>query len=155
MKMTRTLAALGALGVLVAVPITADAKQGSNHSCSHPSVTRAFVVTGTLVSWDGTNLEITVKSANRHARNSGEIADQDASKKGVQVKGATYSITLASDTFKTSQSDYEAGEQPSAGDKVRIIGRIAITKSRCATDETLAERSAAPNVKRVKFIDAD
>src|SRR5215217_5041360 len=123
MKMTRTLAALGSLGVLALLPMTADATKGSNHRCSHPSVTRAFVVTGTLVSWDGTNLEITVKSANRHARNSGELTDQDAGKKGVQVKGGTYTTSLSGDSFKTSQSDYEAGEQPSTGDKVRVIGR--------------------------------
>ena len=58
----------------------------------------AFRVAGTLVSATADDpatpaseatVTLTLRSANRHARRSGDIADQDPVKKGVQVKGAT------------------------------------------------------------------
>ena len=154
MKKTRTFALLLALAGLAAIP--GGTASAANQSCKHPTVTRSFVVTGTLVSWNGNTVEITVRNANRAARNSGELEDQNPNRKGVQVRGGSYSVSDSSDSFNTYFSGYESGEQPAAGDKVRIRGRIAYTKKRCAPEGTsTADRYATPNVKRVRFIDAD
>jgi hypothetical protein len=163
MKRTRILTALAAAGALAAVPVGADAnngsahaQNGSNHGCDHhPTVTRSFVLTGRLVSYDGNTVEITVKNANRHARHSGEITDQDANKAGVQVKGASYSVSDTSDSFVVKESGYETGENPAAGDKVRIRGRISYTRKHCAPELSTADRYGAPNIRRVRFIDVD
>src|ERR671925_1239775 len=104
--MIRKIGLLLAALVLAATPAVAEAGKGKGKSKgksgSHCTVKRGFTVRGTLESFtaddgstqaDEEEITITVTGANRHARRSGELADQDASKPGVQVKGATYSVS--------------------------------------------------------------
>ena len=118
---------------------------------------RGFQVTGTLVSVtaddaltpdsEGT-VTLTVTSANKHARESGELADQDAARKGVQVIGATYTVP-AGDAFELRLGD-DGTLVPAAGDRVKVKGRVAVKKKRCAADGTsTADRYATPDVSRV------
>ena len=62
-------------------------------------------------------------------------------------------MLFRSDAFRVRLARYEAGEVPGAGDKVRITGKVAVTRRKCATAEqdTVAERYGAVNVRRVKF----
>jgi len=136
----------------------AHAKGGKGKNCAKLH-TRGFQVGGTLVSMtadDPATLDaseatvtLTVTSANKHARESGELADQDADRKGVQAKGATYTV-LAGDAYELRlSSDYGTGT-PVAGDSVKVKGRVAITKKRCAADGTsTADRYDTPDVTRV------
>jgi hypothetical protein len=71
-----------------------------------------------------------VTSANKHARVSGEIADQDAGKKGVQVSGATYTVAAADDALQVKLDSFQGAEAPAAGDRVKVNGRIAVTRRR-------------------------
>jgi hypothetical protein len=126
----------------------------------------AFFVRGTLTSFTAddpstadvneASLTMSVVGANSHARRSGELADQDPSKPGVQVKGASYTATAASDPFVLKLSGFEPGETPDVGDQVRVLGKIALTRKRCADPGTsLADRYGAVDLKRVRVIDAD
>jgi hypothetical protein len=167
LKTVRTIATLAVAGALLAVPATALAApggQGKAKSCAKtPKV--GYHVKGTLVSmvadnpattdaFEGT-VTITVTSANSHARKSGEIADQDAGTEGVQVAGATYTVP-ATDAFELRLHDYEGADTPSPGDLVKVSGRIARTKSRCAPEGTsTADRYGAPDVRRVSIWDND
>jgi hypothetical protein len=157
----RLVAVVVAVLALAAVPPTASAKHGGSHGKSCAAKSKAFVVKGTLVSFtadDATtpandaSVTLTVTGANRHARKSGELVDEDAGTVGTQV---TY--TAASDPFAVKLSGYDgAADTPSAGDKVRVKGKIAYTKKRCAPDGTSVEdRYGEPNVKRVKLVDKD
>ena len=157
MRRTRTFALLLALVGLAAMPGTAASRNSHptrglrpNQSCKHPTVKRSYVVTGTLVSWDGTTVGITVHSANRAARHAGELTDQNPNKRGVQVRGGDYSVDSNSDAFQTYFSGYEPNEQPAAGDKVRMRGTALYTKKHCG-----GPNYSGVNVKRVKFIDHD
>jgi hypothetical protein len=157
MRLTRVswLAALLAVGVLAAPPI-AQAKpgpkngNGTSKSCEKkPAVSKAFVVKGTLNGLTGSQVIITVTGANRHAQASGELADQD-----VVLLGVQYLVEGTLDPFELKLSGYAEGEDPAVGDKVRIKGKIALTKAKCAEEgATLDERYVEPNVKRVKIID--
>jgi hypothetical protein len=166
LKAARTIAALAVAAALVAVPATALAakggqgkSQGKTKSCAK-TLTRGFQLTGTLVSMtaDDTNtvdvseatVTLTVTAANRHARNSGELEDQDADRKGVQVVGATYTVP-AGDAYLLKLGE-DGALVPAAGDRVKVKGRVALTKKRCA-DEGLsaADRYAAPDVTRVSI----
>ena len=171
LKTVRTIATVAVTGALLAVPATALAapggqgkSQGKAKSCAKtPKV--GFQVSGTLVSvtaddpattdvFEGT-VTLTVTSANSHAKKSGELADQDATKDGVQVVGATYTVP-ATDAFVLKLNGYEDTDTPSPGDKVKVSGRIAVTKKRCATEGTsTADRYAAPDVRRVTISDRD
>jgi len=151
MKKTH-MAVLLALGALAAAPL-AEATYQSNHDpgsksqkCKKPTKKKAFVVKGTLDALvPGTDpmVDITVTRANRHARNSGLV-----------VKGDPYMVNGATDPggFNLKLSGYEASEDPEAGDKVRIKGKIPVTKKKCPTSNG---RYGEPDIKRVKVIDKD
>lgn len=137
---------------------TEHAKGGKAKSCAKVH-SRGFQVGGTLVSMtadDPATLDVseatvtlTVTSANKHARESGELADQDAERKGVQAKGATYTVP-AGDAYELRLSSDYGTATPAAGDRVKVKGRVAITKKRCAADGTsTADRYATPDVTRV------
>jgi hypothetical protein len=137
---------------------TEHAKGGKGKRCLKAH-SRGFQIGGTLVSMTADDaatpdsseatVTLTVTSANKHARESGELADQDAERKGVQAKGATYTVP-AGDAFELRlSSDYGTGT-PAPGDRVKVKGRVAITKKRCAADgTTTADRYATPDVTRV------
>jgi len=171
LKHTRTIAALVAGGALLALPAIGLAtpgnsnghgnSQGSANSCK---VKKGFVVRGTLVSYtaddaltpgDQTKVTLKVTGGNRHARRSGELADQDATKPGFQVKGGEYVATAADDAFTLKLNGYDSGDTPSVGDKVHVIGKIALTKKRCAPDKSREERYGASNIKKVTISDRD
>jgi hypothetical protein len=173
MKTIRTISTLVAAAALLAVPATAVAAkggqgkaQGQTKSCAKaPKV--GYHVKGTLVSmtaddpattdvFEGT-VTITVTSANSHARKSGDIADQDPATEGVQVAGATYTVPATdADGFDLALHDFEGADTPSAGDLVKISGRIPRTKARCAAEGTsLADRYGAVDVRRVAIWDQD
>lgn len=164
--MNRLFAACLALALLA--PATAVAKPDPNHpkGCKKPAVNKGFVVKGTLDSFTADNpataaneesVTLTVTKANRHAKLSGELADQDATKPGVQVKGATFSADGATDAngFKVKLVGYGAGETPGSGDKVTLVGKIRVTKAKCAPAGTsTADRYGDVNVRKVKIKDA-
>jgi hypothetical protein len=173
MRTLRHVALLVAVGAFFVAPVTVQAKhdhhngpKANHHSrgCKHtPRV--GFVVSGTLTSFtaDDPNTQaneasvtFTVKHANLHARRSGELADQDPNKKGVQVAGDTFTVSAATDAFRVRLVDFETGEAPAAGDSVRVSGLITRTKKRCAEDGTsTADRYGTPNIRRVTIKDAD
>jgi hypothetical protein len=168
-RTTRMIALVGAAAALVMVPAVAQAGHKPQHNpgskskrCAKP-VKVGFVVRGTLVSYtadDPTTTEaneasvtLTVTGANRHARRSGELEDADGATPGTQV---TYSAATDQNGFKVGLSGYESGESPAAGDKVRVIGKIAYTKPKCAPPATsVQDRYGDVNVRKVKIIDAD
>jgi len=177
-RIHQTALTLAAAGALLAVPASglaakpADAgKPAAKGKPASPGAKRCakthkvgYVVSGTLVSMtadDATTpaseatVTLAVTNANSHARKSGDIADQDAVKKGVQVKGATYTVA-AGDAYKLKLAGFEGTDTPSAGDRVHVIGRIPLTKKRCAPDGTsVADRYGAVDVKRVTIGDRD
>ena len=174
-KRIRFMALLIAAGALLAIPAVGQAhhkaghsKGGKGKSCAKkPTVNKGFVVKGTLVNYTAdnpattgneTSVEITVTGANRHARVSGELKDTNSTKRGVQVAGGSYTVDSSgtpADLFGVRLSGYETGA-PAKGDKVRIVGKIAVRRKKCADkDATLAERYGAVNIRRVKIIDAD
>jgi hypothetical protein len=181
-KRIQTVAMLAAAGALLAVPAVGSANKpdnpGGGHGQSgsqsrgcvkHPTVNKGFIVRGTLVSYTADNpttpavneasVQITVTGANRHARVSGELTDTNATKPGVQVNGGSYTVIgngTPPDPFSVRLSGYETGESPAAGDKVRIFGKITVTRKKCAAAGTsVADRYGAVNVRRVRIIDAD
>jgi hypothetical protein len=96
---------------------------------------------------------LTVTSANRHARNSGELADQDAERKGHQVVGATYTVPVNADVLKLGN---DGAAVPSVGDRVKLKGRVALTNKRCAGEGTsTADRYDIPDVTRVTISDRE
>src|SRR3990170_1481035 len=84
------------LALALVAPATAVAKPDPNNpkGCKKPTVNKGFVVKGTLDSFTADDpataaneesVTLTVTKANGHAKKSGELADQDAAKPGVQV----------------------------------------------------------------------
>ena len=171
MSKTWTLASLVTAGALLAAPAIGQAakpvkaaKTPPTKSCKAVSV--GYSVGGTLVSAtlddpataavNEGSITLKVTSANKAARNSGEIADQDATKPGLQYKGAEMTLAVATDAYTVKLNGYEAPDTPSVGDKVQAVGKIALTKKRCAPAGTsLADRYAAPNVRKVTISDRD
>jgi hypothetical protein len=182
-RTVQTLIAVGAAGALAALPATGLAhkpdhpgKSDESHGKAHDNHGKGeakrcakthrvgFSVHGTLVSFTADNpatpanegtVTIKVTSANRHATNSGDIADQDAVKPGVQVAGATYTVPT-SDAFKVKLVDFQGADTPSVGDSVHITGKIALTKAKCAPAGTsLADRYGAVDVRKVRITDRD
>jgi hypothetical protein len=157
------------LALALLAPATAVAKPDPNKpkGCKKPTVSKGFVVKGTLDSFTaddpgtGANEEsvtLTVTKANGHAKRSGELADQDAIKPGVQVKGATFSADGATDPngFKVKLVGYGTGEAPATGDKVTLVGKVSVTKAKCAPGGTsTADRYGDVNVRKVKIKDAN
>lgn len=170
MRLLRYVTLLVAGGALLVAPVAVQAHHKAGHNKGPQKSKRCkktprvgFVVRGTLVNLttDNPNTEaneatvtVTVSSANRHARHSGELADQNATEPGVQVKGGVY--TVSDDRYSLHLADYEANEAPGIGDKVRISGLIPRVKKHCAAEGTsLADRYGEPNVRRVTIHDAD
>lgn len=166
-RTTRTLVTMVAAGALLALPAAAVADPGngkgeSKRCAKAPKV--GYIVKGTLVSVTADDpatptseatVTFTVTGANSHARNSGEIADQDAGTPGVQVVGATYTVS-ATDSFILKLNGYEGADTPSVGDAVHVSGKIARTKKECAPVGTsTADRYATPDVRKVTVSDRD
>ncbi len=174
-KRIQFMALLVAAGALLAIPAVGQAhhraghsKGGKGKSCAQKrTVNKGFTVRGTLVSYTAdnpspgnqTSVKITVTGANRHARVSGELKDTNSNKPGVQVAGGSYTVDSSgdpADLFGVRLSGYEALEIPGEGDKVRIRGKIAVTRKKCAPKGTsLDDRYGKVNIRRVKIIDAD
>jgi hypothetical protein len=172
-KTTRTLATLAAAGSLIAAPAVAQGahkdshgkgKSGASHGkgkAKHCAKAHkvGFSVRGTLVLFTAddpgtkdvneSSVTLKVTGANHNARVSGDIADQDATKDGTQVEGATY--TVAGEDVKLN--GYEGADTPSVGDKVKVNGKITRTKKNCAPAGT--DRYGAVDVRKVTISDRD
>jgi hypothetical protein len=173
----RLLALLVAACALLAAPAVGNAHHKPGHTkgpksgqpnskrCKKPESKVGFVVRGTLTNLvaddpatqaGDASVTITVTGANRHARNSGELVDTDTTAPGTQVQGGPYTVTGTADPFKVRLVDFEAGENPGTGDSVKIIGKVARTKAKCAApDATLPDRYGDVNIRKVVIHDAD
>jgi hypothetical protein len=175
-KTIRLLALLVAACALLVAPAIGQAhhkpghtkgpKNGQPNSKRCKPTKPGFVVRGTLVSFTADNpattpaneasVTITVTGANRHARNSGDIADQDPTTPGTQVQGAPFTVSGLTDPFKVQLVGYEGADTPSPGDPVKVIGKVERTKKKCAPAGTsLADRYGDVNVRKVVIKDAD
>jgi len=171
-KNSRNLTSVLAAGALLAAPAAALASNGKGHTKTKTkpavSCTNAHSVgisaTGTLVSLTADDpatpaneatVTLTLTHANHNLRASGDIADQDAVKKGVQVKGATFTVP-ATDAYVLKLRKYEGTDTPSVGDRVSLHGRIAVMSKRCVPATTsIADRFGAIDVRRVTVKDSD
>jgi hypothetical protein len=177
-KTIRLLALLVAACALLIAPAVGQAHHKPGHtkgpkngqhnskSCKKPATNVGFVVRGTLTAYTADNpstpaineasVSITVTGANRHARNSGELMDTDPATPGTQVQGGVFTVSGAADPFKVRLVDFEAGETPAAGDSVKIVGKVARTKAKCASPGTsLADRYGDVNIRKIVVHDAD
>ncbi len=167
-KHARTLVSLVAAGSLLAAPAAGMAakptakKPPKANSCK--PVKMPFIASGTFVSGTADNpmtvdnegtVTLKLTSANRHARHSGEIADQNATKKSIQVKGANLTVATT-DAYVLKLAGYQGTDTVSVGDRVKISGKVALTKKRCApADTSTADRYGAVDVKKVTIHDRD
>lgn len=170
MKIARNILTVALAAALFAVPATAfgakggqgKSKKGGQQKAKNCAKTHkvGFQVGGTLVSVtpddaatadaSEASVTLTVTSANKHARESGELEDQDTARKGVQAKGGTYTVP-AGDAFELMLGD-DGTAVPAAGDRVKVKGRVAVTKKRCAAEgASVADRYDTPDVLRVKI----
>jgi hypothetical protein len=170
MKIARNILTVALAAALFAVPATAfgakggqgKSKKGGQNKAKNCTKTHkvGFQVGGTLVSVmaddpattdaSEATVTLTVTSANKHARESGELEDQDTARKGVQAKGGTYTVP-AGDAFELMLGD-DGTVVPAAGDRVKVKGRVAVTKKRCAAvGASVADRYDTPDVLRVKI----
>ena len=165
MRRIQLFGALVAACALVALPAGAGAHHRDGHtkgpSAKSCVINVAFVVKGTLVSYTpdtaGTpgneaSVTLTLTKANRHARRSGELQDADPVRPGTQL---TFAASTDANGFRVQLSGYEANEIPAEGDKVRVIGKIAYTKARCAPTASVEARYGEENVRKVKIIEVD
>jgi hypothetical protein len=159
MKKAGRISMLAALAALLLVPASALAAKGGQHKAKQCAkvATVGYQVSGTLVSMTADDpatpeseatVTLTVHSANSHARNAGVIDDQNADRKGIQVRGATYTIA-AGDAYVLKLGNGGAAV-PSPGDRVKVKGRIARAKKHCAAGAT-----AVPDVTRVTISDRE
>ena len=174
LKHTRMFASLVTAGALFAVPATGQAIQPAGHGnanksakgCDKKTVKVGYSVGGTYVSAvpddlstpaiNETAITLKITSANSHARKSGDLADQDLAKKGVQAKGGQYTVAALDDAFVLTLNGYEGTDLPSEGDKVKVRGKIVLTKKKCATAGTsTADRYGAVDVRKVTISDRD
>lgn len=162
-KRTQSLALLVAAAALLAVPAVGQANHtgnGKGKAKGHVKaknkcvVNKGFVVKGTLVA-DATpdyttSVTINVTGANRHARIGAGFTDADPATPGMQF-GQTYTVSPP-DTFKLR---YSGTGTPSAGDKVRITGKVPVTRNRarCNPAQSLAGRYGDEDIRRVKIVD--
>lgn len=136
-----------------------EGQNGQGHRCV---VNKGFVVKGILVSYTPDNtsttnvneqsVTLTVTKMNRHARRSG-LTDVNTSTPGTQYRinaGGT-----GADPFSVRLSDFEPNETPAAGDRVVVVGKVAVTKRKCAPNASLDDRYGDVDVRRVNIIDAD
>lgn len=172
LKNTTMLTTLISAGALLAAPAAGLAARGAPHGSNGThgkakNCTKAhavgYQVNGTLVGFTDdaatpaseATVTLKVTSAGRPAARSGEIDDQNATKQGAQVKGATYTVA-AGDAYVLKLKGYEGSDTPSVGDRVKISARIRLTKKACApAGASIADRLAAPDVKRVTLTDRD
>jgi hypothetical protein len=175
-RTTRFLAVPAAAGALLVAPTVGQAHHKPGHitgpkggqetqRCKNSAVNVGFVVRGTLTSFTADNpatpaneasVNITATGANRHARNSGDLADMDPATPGTQVRGAAFTASASADPFAVRLAGFEAAEAPAAGDSVRINGKIARTKAKCAPAGTsLADRYGQANIRKGVIHDAD
>jgi hypothetical protein len=181
MKRLRSTALLIAAAALLAVPAIGQANHQPNHNPgakakgkgkgkakSRCVVNKGFVVRGTLASLatyvadnpatpiNEANIPVNVTGANRHARRAGVEVGETYTADGTPTTPATVDND---DPFSVQLSGYEVGltppDGPSVGDRVRIIGKVAVTKRKCEPNASLAERYDAVNVRKVKIVDAD
>jgi hypothetical protein len=173
-KRTRTVVSAVAAGALLGAPAAALAHNSHNRDPESKANTGAaactkthdagFSVLGTLVAVTADNpatpaseatVSLKVLAANGNARRSGDIADQDAAKPGIQVRGATFTAP-AGDAFKLRLRGYQGTDTPSVGDLVKVNGRIARTKAKCAPAGTsAADLFGAIDVSKVTVHDRD
>lgn len=173
-KNAKMIATMVAAGSLLAAPAAGIAAKGGHSAtakgkakaCATKTTGVGYQVSGTLASVtlddpattavnEGA-ITLLVTSANSHAAKSGEIADQNATKKGVQVKGATMTLAVATDAYTVKLHGYEGTDTPSVGDRVKVSGRIKLTKKACAPAGTsTADRYATPDIKTVTISDRD
>jgi hypothetical protein len=172
----RLLAAVTAGSALLVAPTVGWAHHKPGHTkgpegrqesklCKKPATNVGFVVRGTLTSFTAddaattaneASVGITVTGANRHARNSGDLADTDPATSGTQVQGGAFTASASADSFQVQLEDFEAAEAPASGDSVQIIGKIARTKAKCAAPGTsLADRYGDVNIRKVVIHDGD
>ena len=145
-----------ALGAVLAVGGTAQAGHKQSHTPKSPkcTVSKAFSVKGVLTG--GSTVTATgvqsfdVTRANSHARKAGYGPD-------------TTSTDSANDpgshelpTGKTVKlSGYEEGESPAAGDKVKVLGKIAFDRCGESKDGDAKGYEGAPTIRKIQVIDAD
>lgn len=171
-KHARTLACAIAAGALAAGPAVALADPGKPDHGKSPKNAKScetthsvgFSVVGTLVGLTADNpatpaseatVTLKVLAANGHARRSGDIADQDPVKPGIQVRGASFSVP-AGDAFTLRLNGYTGTDTPSPGDRVKVNGKIARTARHCAAATTsIADRYGAIDVRKVTVSDRD
>ncbi len=172
-KHTRTLAAAVATGAMLVVPAAALAGKGhhgkSGAHKAHPANcakthSSGYSLTGTLVAvtpddpaTPASDATVTLKvlHGNSAARRSGDIADQDATKRGTQIRGAEFTVP-AGDAFVLKLRGYQGTDTPSVGDRVKVHGRIVRTSKKCApAGASIADRLGAIDVRRVTIADRD
>ena len=179
MKRLQTIALLTAAGALLAVPAIGQAhRTGDQHNHGQGKakgksgdrcvVNKGFVVKGTLTNLasyvaddsatpiNEANVPVTVTGANRHARRAGVDVGDTYTADGTPATPATVDND---DSFSVHLSGYEVGQTPpdgpSLGDRVRIIGKVAVTKRKCEPNASLEDRYDAVNIRKVKIVDAD
>lgn len=130
--------------------------------CAKPTVNKGFVVKGTLLAFtpdttgtaaDEESVTLTVTRQNRHARRA-ELADAQPGTDGLQYK--VDGTGPNGDPFDVQLSGFEPNEAPGTGDRVKIVGKVAVTKKKCAEPgASLAERYGAVNVRKVRITEVD
>jgi hypothetical protein len=121
---------------------TNSPSQGRSMRCRKPTVSKAFVVSGTFTSWTAVKdapadpastysgtITLTVKRANHHAQ--GATSPIAFSHARVRFHGATATA-------------------PVAGDNVRLIGKIVLAKRSCSTQAGSA--TPAPGTVTIRKI---
>jgi hypothetical protein len=171
--------ALAALALATAGGVAAHPGKGKGHAKAHAKAKAkahakacaktlkvGFVVSGTLLAYtpddtlttadNETVVTLDVTHANRHARHSGEMEDQDLNEEGTQVAGADVVLTFGDDEYILTLEGYEGADTPSVGDFVHVVGKIEVEKKKCADEGTSTEdRYGEVDVRKVIVSDRD